>query len=206
MEKQSKFATLATTQQIEASITALTKNGITALSVKDGAAAKAKIFEILPEGAEVMNMTSATLDTIGVSKEILESGKYNPVRLKLMDKSVSENEKRKLGGGPDWTMGSVHAATEDGHLVIASNTGSQLGAYAYGAGNVIFVIGTQKIVKNLDEATQRIYEYVLPLESKRANAAYNITTGSFVSKMLVINREIKPGRITVIFVEEVLGF
>jgi hypothetical protein len=90
--------------------------------------------------------------------------------------------------------------------VVASNTGSQLPAYVYGADNVIFVAGTQKIVPNLDTASKRVYEFVLPKESERANAAYHITTGSFVSKLLIINRELKPGRITVVLVKQHLGF
>jgi len=72
--------------------------------------------------------------------------------------------------------------------------------------HVIWVVGTQKIVKNVDEGMKRIYEYVLPLESVRLNKAYNISTGSFVSKLLILNREIVPGRITIILVKEKLGF
>ena len=202
----SKFATLASKEQIDRAIAALGVNGITALAVADGAAAKAKVLELIPQGAEVMTMTSVTLDTLGIAQEINEGSRYQPTRTKLMDKDVSPSEKRRFGGGPDWTIGSVHAVTEDGKALIASNTGSQLGAYAYGAGKVIWVVGTQKIVKDFDEAIKRIYDYVLPLESERANKAYNITNGSNVSKLLVVSREVQSGRITVIFVPEVLGF
>jgi hypothetical protein len=86
-----------------------------------------------------------------------------------------------------------------------SNTGSQLPAYVYGADKVIFIVGTQKIVKNLDEAMKRVYEYVLPLESERAKKAYGVP-GSFISKVLLINREMNPERIHLIFVNEKLGF
>ena len=103
-------------------------------------------------------------------------------------------------------MGSAQSVTETGQLVFASNTGSQLPAYAYGANHVIWVVGTQKIVPDLDTAMKRIYEYILPKESERANKAYNITSGSFVSKLLIINKEIKLGRAIVILVNEVLGF
>jgi acyl-CoA hydrolase len=116
-----------------------------------------------------------------------------------------ESEKRKLGNGPDYAVGSVHAVTEDGKILIASNTGSQLPAYAYGAGKVVWVVGTHKITKDLDAGMKRIYDYVLPLESVRANKAYGVP-GSFVSKLLIINKEVSPGSLIIIFVPEVLGF
>ena len=152
-------------------------------------------------------MTSVTLDKIGISKEINESGNYNSVRKKLMtmDRKTQGKEMQKLGAAPEYAIGSVHAVTEDGKILVASNSGSQLPAYVYSSNNVIFVVGTQKIVKNLNDAFKRIYEYTLPLESERAKKAYGVP-GSFVSKILIINREINPGRIKLIFVNEVLGF
>lgn len=202
----SNFKEVAAQESIDRAVMALNANGIEAMYVATGAEAKEKVLQMLPEGAEVMTMTSVTADSIGLYKAITDSGKYNLVRTKLGDKEVSASDKRKLGGGADWTIGSVHALTEDGKLLIASNTGSQLGAYAYGAGHVIWVVGAQKIVKDIDEGMRRIYDYVLPLESERANKAYNITSGSYVSKLLIINREVARGRATVIIVGEPLGF
>ncbi len=203
-----QFDQLASEESIDKTIKALKANGINAEFVENAQEAKKRVFEILPNGAEVMNMSSVTLDTTGIATEINESDKYNSVRTKLnaMDRATQGSEMQKLGAAPDWTIGSVHAVLEDGHVLIASNTGSQLPAYADGARHVIWVVGTQKIVKNNEEGMKRIYEYVLPLESVRANKAYNITTGSFVSKILTIDREINPNRITLIFVNEVLGF
>jgi hypothetical protein len=89
-------------------------------------------------------------------------------------------------------------------VLIASNTGSQLPAYVYGARHVIWVVGTQKIVKDVSEGMQRIWEYCLPLEDERAREAYGV--GSAVNKLLIIHGEVRPNRITVIFVKAVLGF
>jgi len=200
------YDTIPNDDVINKTIAALKNNGIEAQMVETGSEAKEELFKLLPKGAEVMNMTSVTLDTISASDAILNSGVYNPARKKLMDPNISPKEKMAVGAVAEWTTGSVHAVTEDGRLMIASNTGSQLGAEAYGSDHVIFVVGAQKIVKNVDEGFKRIYEYVLPQESVRANKAYNTTTGSFVSKLLMINREIKPGRIKVILVKEKLGF
>src|SRR5258708_7105706 len=162
------YAQLASAESINKTIEALKANNINAELVQTAAEAKEKVLEMLPEGAEVMNMTSVTLDTIGVSKEILESGKYNPIRNRLnkMDRKTQSLEMQKLGSAPEWTVGSTHAITEQGQVIIASNTGSQLPAYAYGSAHVIWVVGAQKIVKDLDDGFKRIYEYVLPLESE----------------------------------------
>lgn len=204
----SQWDQLANNQTIDKTLEALKANGIDAKFVETGNDAREEVFKIIPKGAEVMTMSSVTIDTLGISKEVQESRKYNSVKNKLnsMDRETQEEDMSKIGSAPIWSVGSVHAVTVDGYAIIASNTGSQLPAYAAGASHVIWVVGTQKIVQNTDEGMKRIYEYVLPLESERLNKTYNMTTGSFVSKILIIKREIKPGRITLIFVGEKLGF
>ncbi len=201
------FSKLADKELIEKTIAALKQNGIEAMLVPDGVVAKEKVFELLPPGAEVMNMTSVTLDEIGVAKEIVESEKYNSVRKRFMtmDRAKEGDLMQKLGAAATWAVGSVHAVTAEGDVMIASNTGSQLPAYAYGSSHVIWVVGAQKLVRNREEAFKRIYEYVLPLESERAKKAYG-APGSWVSKLLIINKEIQKGRITMIIVNEKLGF
>ena len=202
-----KWSQLASKESIDRAIEALKANGIDAKYVANAEEAKKEVFELIPEGAEVMTMSSVTIDTLGISKEVQESGEYNSVKNKLnsMDRQTQGAEMLKIGAAPEWSVGSLHAVTEEGNVLIASNTGSQLPAYASGAAHVIWVVGTQKIVKNNDEALKRIYEYVLPLESERAKKAYGMERSN-VSKLLIINKEIKPGRITVIFVGEKLGF
>lgn len=204
----SNWNQLPDNETIKRSMEALKANGMNVYLVENSTQAKEKVLEILPANAQVMNMTSVTLDSVSVVKEILESGKFNAVRNQLlkMDTKTQDQEMKKMGAAPQWVIGSVHAVTEDGHVLIASNSGSQLPAYAYGATKVIWLIGAQKIVKNTDQGLKRIYEYVLPLESERANKAYKITSGSFVSKLLIVNREIISDRITIILVNEKLGF
>src|SRR3989344_5373566 len=121
---------------------------------------------ILPKNAEVMDMSSTTLEKIGIVKEI-QSNRYSSVRNKLnsMNRENQSKEMQRLGAIPEWAVGSAHAVTENGEVLIASASGSQLPAYAYGSSNVIFVVGAQKIVKNIDEGIKRIYEYCLDLES-----------------------------------------
>lgn len=202
--------TLADETALKNTVEALKKNGMESVIVENGEEAKNKVLEMIPEGEEVMNMTSVTVDSIGLAEALNNSGKYNAVHPKILklDRNTQAREIAKLRSTPEWAVGSVHAVTEDGFVLVVSNTGSQLPAYAYGAEHVVFVVGAQKIVKNLEEATKRVYEYVLPLETPRARKAYGLpdTWNSFVSKELIIKKEVTPGRITLILVKEQLGF
>jgi len=201
-----EFAQLASDEQIERAAKALETNGIHPIIAENGEEARRIFFELLPEGAEVFLGASVTLETLGIKDIIDKSGRYDAIRPKMfaMNRETQGREIRKLGGAPDFAAGSVHAVTEDGQVMIASNTGSQLSPYASGAGKVIWVVGAQKIVKNLDEGFRRIYEYDLPLETEHMQQLYNAGTG--VNKVLIINREIRPNRITMIIVREQLGF
>lgn len=200
------FSQLKSKEVIEKTIKALEKNGIKAELVENGRMAKKRILELIPQDSEVMVMSSVTLVETGIAKEIDESGKYDSVKRKLaaMDRKTQNHEMQKMGAAPAYALGSVHAVTLDGKLIIASNTGSQLGAYAYGSEHVIWVVGSQKIVRDLDEGMKRIYEYVLPLESERLKKLYNIPSN--VSKLLIFNKEIIPNRAHLIFVNEKIGF
>lgn len=206
MKPDEKYGQLANEETIQKTVKALKSNNFKVEVEEKGEEAKKKVLELLPSGAEVFTMTSQTLEVIGVDKEINESGKYNAIRPKLfaMDRNTKAREMAKLGAAPDWVVASVHAVTEDGHLLIASNTGSQLSAEAYAAGKIVFVVGAQKIVKNTEDGIKRIYEYCLPLEDERARKAYGMP--SAVNKILIINKEFMPERITVILVKEKLGF
>ena len=201
-----KWDKLATKSMIEKAVSALKGNGIDVHVVDTGEEARKKVFEMIPEGTELMNMTSATLEETDIAKEIMDSGRFDSIRKKVYstDGKIQERDRQKLRSSPEWAIGSANAVTEDGKVLFASGTGSQLPAYAYGSSRVIWVVGSQKIVKDVDEGTKRIYEYCLPLESERLRKAFGVP-GSSVSKILIINKE-RPGRITMILVKEKLGF
>lgn len=201
------FTKLATQEQMDKVIKALNENGIEVVIAENKNEAKEKVLNMIPEGSEVMDMTSISLLESGITHEIEKSGKYISVKNKLhsLNRETYKKEMNELGATSDYTLGSVHAITECGEIVIASNTGSQIPAYAYGSPRVIWVVGTQKIVKDMNTAMQRVYEYVLPLESERAHKAYGVT-GSNVSKILILNKEIIPKRITLVLVKENIGF
>lgn len=205
-EAVAEFATPASDERRRGAKAALQRNGISCQLVDSGDEARTAVRSMLPIGAEVFNNTSRTLEVIGVAEDVERSGRYQPLRPRLyqMDREMQGREMRQLGAAPDYVVGSVHAVTEDGSLLIASASGSQLGPLASGAGRVIFVIGGQKIVADLATGLRRIAEYCFPLEDRRAREAYGVPSG--VNNILVINRVITPGRITAVLVRESLGF
>jgi hypothetical protein len=198
------FDRLASDEQIERTAKALEANGFHALIVENSAQARKRFFELLPEGAQVHQGASLTLEQAGITAQIEQSGCYQAVRPKLraMDRLTQGDEIRRLGSSPDYMVGSVQAVTEDGRVLAVSAGGSQLGPYVYGAGKVIWVVGAQKIVKDLDEGFERIEEYVYPLEDARIQKLMGVH--SSLNKILIFNKE-RPGRITIILVKELLG-
>lgn len=199
------FAKLATPDSLKVTSKSLKENGMHVIIAKNSHDAKKEALKLIPKGAEVMTATSQTLEALGLNHEINETGQFNAVKSKLMqmNRETQSLEMQKLGAAPEYVIGSVHAVTEDGHILIASATGSQLPSYVYGASHVIWVVGTQKIVKDVKTGMERIRTYTVPLENERAMKAYG--RGTSLNKLLLVNKE-RPGRITIIFVKENLGF
>jgi hypothetical protein len=200
------FGRLAPEARVQAVLAALGRNGIGASVVDTGEEACRLVLDRLPDGTEVFTSTSTTLDTIGLTDAINQSPRFRALqpRLREMDRETQAREIRRLRSAPDVVVGSVHAITEDGQLLVASASGSQLGPYAWGAGAVIWLAGTQKLVADLDEGMRRIEEYCYPLEDRRSRKVYG--EPSSIRKVLIINREDRPGRMSVILVRQQLGF
>jgi hypothetical protein len=184
---------------------ALRSHNIEAIVVETGAEAREVVLDLVPEGAVVHSGKSKTLEDIGVYAEIVESGRYRALRPQLMamDRATQGAEMRKLVAAPDFMLGSVAAITADGTLVAASATGSQLGAYASGAGRLILVVGSQKLVPDIDAAMARIREVVFPWENERVRERLGVDT--VLEKVLLILGEWQPGRTTVVLVREPVG-
>jgi hypothetical protein len=201
-----RFGTVADDASVKRATAALEANGITVLRAADPAEARRIVMDLIPEGAQVLHGASQSLEVAGIIDAVEKSGRYEHLRprLRSMDRKTQADEIRRLGAAPDVMLGSVHAVTETGSLITASMGGSQLGPYASGAGRVILVVGTQKIVSDLEEGLRRVNDYAFLLEDARAQLAYGIH--SAVNKVLIINREVVPGRITIVFVDQVLGF
>jgi hypothetical protein len=200
------FAVLASDEQIAATQEALNANNIQTVVVDTAAEARDYVLSLLPEGAEVHMGASRTLDEIGLTAEIEESGRYQAVRprLRALDRVTQGREWRKLASSPDVMLGSVHAVTEQGQVLVASGGGSQIGPYASGAGTVIWVVGAQKLVRTLEDGLQRLKEYALPLEDERMRAATGRSTG--LNQILIINGSLRPNRLKMVIVKEQIGF
>jgi len=201
-----RFAVPAEETRVRRTAAALEAKGITVVRARNSAEAKRIVLDLIPAGSQVHQGASQSLDAAGITDEIDRSGRYQALRPRVfsMDRATQADEIRRLGAAPEIMLGSVHAVTETGSLVAASASGSQLGPYASGAGKVILLVGTQKIVPDLEDALRRIDDYAFPLEDARAQAAYGIHSG--VNKVLIINREWTPDRITVVLCDEPLGF
>jgi hypothetical protein len=201
-----EFGSPASEARVTRTASALEANGISVLRAAHAADAKRIVLQLIPDGSQVYHGASRSLEVSGIIDAIENSGRFDPVRPRIgaLDRATEADEIRRLSAAPDVMLGSVHAVTETGSMLAASMGGSQLGPYVSGAGRVILVVGTQKIVSDLQEGLRRIDDYAFPLEDARAQAAYGIH--SAVNKVLIINREIVPERITVVLVDEVLGF
>jgi acyl-CoA hydrolase len=201
----SRFAALPDEQTLAATVTALEEHGFSVEVVDDLEAARHAVLARVPHGSSVMTNTSVTLEQTGIADAVNDGGPYDSARAKMaeLDFATQLQEMKAIGGQPDYALGSVHAITRDGTLVIASASGSQLASYAWGASNVIFVAGTQKLVPTLEAARDRIYTHSLVLEDARAVAAYG--QHSTVGKILEIHSEL-PGRIHIVLVRQVVGF
>ncbi|WP_284253314.1 LUD domain-containing protein [Pseudolysinimonas kribbensis] len=175
--------------------------------ILDGAdAARARVRDLIPERASVFTAASETLRLSGIEEDVTAGGRYRalkPLALR-MDRATQGDDIRRMLATPDVVLGSVAAVTEEGSLVIASASGSQLPSYSGGAARRIWVVGAQKIVTDLSAALRRLEEHCLPLENARAQAAYGFP--SAINHLLVLNAEPQPGRSTVLLLRAAAGF
>ena len=201
------FTKLASKDTIKKVSKALGPRGIKADFAETKEDALKKLTGMIPAGAELMTGGSTTLEQIGFV-DLLKSGKHKWVNLKdsiLAEKDEKKQaELRKKSIASQYFIGSVHAVTHEGQVLVASASGSQIPSYAFSSDNVIWVVGAQKIVPTLEDGFERISECCFPLEDKRMKSVGY--PGSTIGKILIFEREIMPRKLTMIFVNEKLGF
>jgi hypothetical protein len=199
------FAVPASRDRLERARDALNQNHIATEIMSDRAAAKAAVLALVPEGAEVHIALSETMRELGVTDELEGSGRYRAIRPQLnqLDRATQRREMAKLATAPDFMLGSVHGVTEDGYLVIASGSGSQLAPYSSGAGTLILVAGAQKVVRDVEEGLRRVREYSYPLEDARMKSLGH--PGTILAQTLVMYWA-PPGRVHLFLLEEPIGF
>lgn len=199
------FAAPASEVKLEALAEKLRARNFEAVIVNDGAEAKAEVLKRIPEGAQIHSGKSKTLEDAGLFKEFLENEKYDFVRRRTMkmDQKTQRDEMRRAGAAPDVMVNSAHAITEEGQIVVTSASGSQIGPIASGAGKLILVIGSQKIVPDLDSAFRRITAHVFPYEDARLREQLGV--GTRITRTLILESDFVPGRTTIILVRQPIG-
>lgn len=205
MTAKRDYSLPASEEAIRNTVKALEANGFQVQLVDTLKDAKTAVLDLIPTGSQVFTATSETLRLSGLTEE-LNSSKYTSVRDEIAavgDDPARAVEKRRVGSAMEYIISSVHALTEDGQAVIASLTGSQLSGIAYGASHVIWVIGSQKIVKDLNEAMDRLENYTFHLEDKRALEAYGMN--SALSKVLLYRKELFQ-RVQIVICKEAIGY
>ncbi|MBI5798423.1 MAG: lactate utilization protein [Candidatus Yonathbacteria bacterium] len=202
------YTKIASDEIIEKTVETLRARNIYAVVVNTKEEALEEIKKLIPKGGSVMNGSSTTLNEIGFT-DYLKAGEHgwNNVHENILnEKDTSKQARlRKESALADYFLGSVHAITEEGQLMIASASGSQIPSYAFTSDNVIWVASANKIVADRERGFKRIEDYVFPLENKRMQSVGY--PGSTIGRVLVIEREIMPNRhLTMILVKEKLGF
>lgn len=201
-----KYARLASDAQVDRAARRLREHGFEVVVVANGEEARRELLARVPPGSEVLDETSRTLEETGIVEALSQRSDISLLKpqLRAMDRTTQADEIRRRSQAPGVALGSVHAITEDGQVLVASATGGQLGPYAFGATRVIWVAGTQKIVPTLSDGIDRLEHYALPLEDARAHVAYGV--GSALNRILVFRGEDRPGRTTLLLVKQKLGF
>jgi uncharacterized protein YecE (DUF72 family) len=200
------FSKRAAEEQIQKTAESLRKRGFTVQIVDSPAEAREFVRSTLPPDKTVFTALSETVRLSGLDQDINgPESKYKSIRRELekFDPKTQFRERVKLGAAPDVIVGSVHAITEAGQVLVGSGSGNQLGPYAASAEKAIWIVGSQKLVPDLSTGLRRLETYSYPLEDARMHKTRNIS--SFLAKILIINGDY-PGRITVVLVREPIGF
>jgi L-lactate utilization protein LutC len=200
------FTDPATAEALERAAAALQLHNFAVDILDDAAAARARVKDLVPEGATVFTGASETLRLSGIDEDLNGSGRYESVKARsaTMDRTTQLAEIWRMFACPDVIVGSVAAVTENGSLVVASASGSQLAGYSGAAARAIWVVGAQKVVPDLGTALHRVESHCLPLENERALKAYGVP--SALNRVLILNAEPQPGRGTVLLLRQSIGF
>src|SRR3989304_6122533 len=190
-----RYDALASKDSVKKVMEAVKRRGINPEFMNTKEEALQRLNKLIPTGTEVMTGSSRTLEEIGFV-DLLKSRKHpwkNWKDMILAEKNEAKQMKlRRESVSSEYFLGSVHAVAETGEVVIASNSGSQLPSYAYASKNVIWVVGTQKIVPTLEDALKRVRDYVFPLvDAQMKSMGY---PGSNISKLFIFQKEIIPDR------------
>jgi L-lactate utilization protein LutB len=199
--------------------TELPRRGIEVVRAETKDAAREAVLGLIPPGATVMAGSSLTLDAIGLTDR-LKGGPYRYLRedVRSIDDPDRRYELRRQSVVADYFLGGINALAATGEILNIDSSGSRVAGYAYGGRKVIMVCGLNKVVPTLADALDRIRTVAAVQEARRVGRTPPCTHDGVChnyecyppqrqcGKILIIEKENVPGRITVVLVEESLGY
>ncbi|KPL18266.1 MAG: hypothetical protein AMJ92_08805 [candidate division Zixibacteria bacterium SM23_81] len=202
--------------RVKRTMTALERRNMAAMFVPDGNKASKTILKMIPSGTTVGLGGSLTVKQIGLL-DALRSGKYTLYDQYAKGLSPEKGmQMRRKGLLADFFVTGSNAVTMDGQLVNLDGVGNRVAAMTFGPQKVIVVVGRNKVVSDVDEALDRVWNKAAPLNAKRLSRKVPCATSGqcedcsspdrICNHLVITERQVAPGRLTVVIVNEDLGF
>ena len=197
---------LAGQSAIQRTMESLAARNINSVVVDSTAEALEKLKELIPEGSAIFYGTSDTLTALGYPQYIHHNSKYKNLHDEYEEEQDPDKKRElhRLSSVAEYYLGSVQAIAETGEILVASASGSQLGAYCYGAKRLVLVVGTQKICPSFAEAMDRVRGYTVEMHDQWL-AGRGVGPAP-IGKLLILEKENNPDRVTVVLIRENLGW
>lgn len=135
------------------------------------------------------------------------SNKWDNLHAKVLAEKDEKKaaEIRRTAIAAEYAIASVDAVTEAGDFVVADASGTRVGVF-HAAGQVIIVIGANKLVHDLKTAEDRIRHYCFAIESARVRAIYGWPASNVSNYLVCHTHGLMPSKFHFVIVKESLGF
>lgn len=169
-------------------------------------------LSLIPAGSSVTMGGSVSAREIGLV-DALKLGDYN-----FIDRDMSDDKRAAALAAYDVDvfLSSCNAMTEDGVLVNIDGNANRVSAIAFGPRKVIFIVGMNKVCKDVDGAMKRARNVAAPVNAQRfgLNTPCSLTgscmdcksADTICCQFLVTRYSRHADRIYVILVNDNLGF
>ena len=203
-------------KKVERTMNNLQKNNMMGLYIRE----RAKLFKVLQD----LIVDDSTIG-VGDSMSLIELGVLDYIRdrnVDFLDKYSKEyrgKDKKELyraNFSVDTFLTGTNAITEKGELYNIDGNGSRVAPMIYGPDQVIVIIGVNKIVRDLDEAQNRVRQLAAPVDAKRLEKNTPCTKVGYCvdckheericNDFVVITGQFQKDRIKVLIVDESLGY
>jgi len=202
-----KWNRLPSASVVTRTVEQIQQRGIAVIRARGSESALETLKELIPPGSEIMSGASTTLLEIGYDEYVnRDKSRWNDLRSVIIAEADEKkrHELRRKSVTAEYFISGVNAIAQSGELVACDKSGSRVGAWAFAAKHLILVSGTNKIVPTLDDALRRVRDYAYPLENARAKRAYGVP--SQIAKCVILANEDEEDRVTLILVDELLGY